>query len=162
MIGTIAFAYLFVFVVYQIYEGAIWRQRSGSALAQVKVCCLMALIHYLNKCWLPISVDLWNSPESNLMANAPPVIVYDEFENCTFKITSPSTRGQPVKRCRGYCKVIVFYSMPDGYRDFVFDDQMILLMMSSWIPWYFIAVSVWHRHMILHKTFTYITSHYTG
>ena len=30
----------------------IWRQRSGSTLAQVMACCLMAPSHYLNQCWL--------------------------------------------------------------------------------------------------------------
>ena len=34
---------------------AIWRQRSGSTLAQVMVCCLTAPNHYLNQCWLIIS-----------------------------------------------------------------------------------------------------------
>ena len=33
----------------------IWRQRSGSTLAQVMACCLAAPSHYLNKCWLIIS-----------------------------------------------------------------------------------------------------------
>ena len=31
------------------------RQRSGSTLAQVMACCLMAPSHYLNQCWLIIS-----------------------------------------------------------------------------------------------------------
>ena len=31
---------------------AIWWQRSGSTLAQVMTCCLMAPSHYLNQCWL--------------------------------------------------------------------------------------------------------------
>ena len=34
---------------------AIWRQRSGSALAHVMDCCLTAPSHYLNQCWLIIS-----------------------------------------------------------------------------------------------------------
>ena len=33
----------------------IWRQRSGSTLAQVMACCLTAPSHYLNQCWLIIS-----------------------------------------------------------------------------------------------------------
>ena len=36
---------------------AIWWQRSGSTLAQVMVCCLMAPSHYLNQCWLMASSD---------------------------------------------------------------------------------------------------------
>ena len=34
---------------------AIWRQRSGSPLAQVMACCQTAPSHYLNQCWLIIS-----------------------------------------------------------------------------------------------------------
>ena len=33
----------------------IWRHRSGSTLAQVMACCLIAPSHYLNQCWLIIS-----------------------------------------------------------------------------------------------------------
>ena len=32
----------------------IWRHRSGSTLAQVMACCLMAPSHYLTQCWLII------------------------------------------------------------------------------------------------------------
>ena len=34
---------------------AIWRQRSGSTLAQAKAFCLTAPSHYLNQCWFIIS-----------------------------------------------------------------------------------------------------------
>ena len=37
---------------------AIGHHKSGSSLAQVMVCCLMAPSHYLNKRWLLIS-DVW-------------------------------------------------------------------------------------------------------
>ena len=40
---------------------ALWRQRSGSTLAQVMACCLTAPIHYLNQCWLIISNVQWHS-----------------------------------------------------------------------------------------------------
>ena len=36
------------------YDG-IWQHRSGSTLAHVMACCLMAPSHYLNQCWLIIS-----------------------------------------------------------------------------------------------------------
>ena len=36
---------------------AIWRHRSGLTLSQVMACCLMAPSHYLNQCWLNISVS---------------------------------------------------------------------------------------------------------
>ena len=35
-------------------SNTIWRWRSGSTLAQVMACCLMAPSHYLNLCWLII------------------------------------------------------------------------------------------------------------
>ena len=38
---------------------AIWRQRSGTTLAQVMDCCLTAASHYLNQCWLIIKKVLW-------------------------------------------------------------------------------------------------------
>ena len=46
---------------------AIWRHRSGSTLAQVMACCLTALSHYLNQCWLIISKVLWHSSEGIIM-----------------------------------------------------------------------------------------------
>ena len=36
-------------------SNAIWRHKSGSTLAQVMACCLTALRHYLNQCWLIIN-----------------------------------------------------------------------------------------------------------
>ena len=39
----------------------IWWQWSGSTLAQVMACCLMAPSHYLNQCWLIISEVQWHS-----------------------------------------------------------------------------------------------------
>ena len=40
---------------------AIWRQRSGTTLAQVMACCLAAPCHYLNQYWLIISEVQWHS-----------------------------------------------------------------------------------------------------
>ena len=40
---------------------AIWRQRTGSTLAQVMPCYLTAPSHYLNQCWLIISEVQWHS-----------------------------------------------------------------------------------------------------
>ena len=48
---------------------AIWRQRSGSQLAQVMACCLTAPSHYLNQVWLMISEVLWHSPDRNFAEN---------------------------------------------------------------------------------------------
>ena len=46
---------------------AIWGQRSGSTLAQLMACCLMAPSHYLNQCWLITSKVLWHSSEGNFI-----------------------------------------------------------------------------------------------
>ena len=48
---------------------AIWRHRSGSTLAHVMACCLMAPSHYLNQCWLVINKVQWHSPKSNFTRN---------------------------------------------------------------------------------------------
>ena len=37
---------------------AIWWHRSGSTLAQVMACCLTAPSHYLNQCWLIMSIKV--------------------------------------------------------------------------------------------------------
>ena len=47
----------------------IWRHNSGSTLAQVMACCLMAPSHYLNQCWLIISNVEWHSSEGKFTRN---------------------------------------------------------------------------------------------
>ena len=47
----------------------IWWHRSGSTLAQVMACCLMAPSHYLNQSWLIISKVLWHSSEGNFIGD---------------------------------------------------------------------------------------------
>ena len=44
---------------------AIRQHRSGSTLAQVMACCLMAPSHYLSRYWLIIIEVLWHSPLGN-------------------------------------------------------------------------------------------------
>ena len=44
---------------------AIWRQRSGSTLAQVMAWCHQATSHYLSQCWLIIGKVKWDSSDSN-------------------------------------------------------------------------------------------------
>ena len=43
----------------------IWPHKSGSTLAQVMACCLMAPSHYRIQCWLTISKVQWHSSECN-------------------------------------------------------------------------------------------------
>ena len=76
----------------------IWPHKSGSTLAQVMACYLMAPSHYLNQCWLIISAVLWHSTLSNLTVSAWALIRYNEFHKYTFKITAISPRDQWVNR----------------------------------------------------------------
>ena len=48
----------------------LWRQKSGSTLAQVMAFCLAAPSRYLNQCWLTISGVLWLAPESNFIGSS--------------------------------------------------------------------------------------------
>ena len=66
---------------------AIWQYESGSTLAQVMACCLMAPSHCLNQCQFLISEALWHSTESNVTVNAQATILYQGFENYIYKIT---------------------------------------------------------------------------
>ena len=56
-----------IVVILKLPSDTIWRQRSGSTLARVMACCLMAPSHYLNQCWLIISKALWHSSEGIIM-----------------------------------------------------------------------------------------------
>ena len=48
-------------------SNTIWWHRSGSTLAQVMACCLMAPSHYLNQCWLIISKVQLHSSEGTFI-----------------------------------------------------------------------------------------------
>ena len=56
---------------------AVRPHRSWSTLAQVMACCLMAISHYLNQCWLLTSEVLLHSSESDFMANAQATMLYN-------------------------------------------------------------------------------------
>ena len=64
----------------------IWRHRSGSTLAQVMACCLMAMTCcltapdlYLNQCWLLISEVLWHLPVMNSTLNPKPLFYFPNY-----------------------------------------------------------------------------------
>ena len=59
-------------------------------------CCLTAPSHYLNQRWLRINMVLWHSPKSNFTVVNQATILYNQFENYTFKIraTSPGPLSQ--------------------------------------------------------------------
>ena len=42
-----------------------WWHRNSSTLGQVMACCLMAPSHYMNQCWIIISVVQWFSSAGN-------------------------------------------------------------------------------------------------
>ena len=73
---------------------AIWRWRSWSTLVQVMTCCLMALNHYLNHCWLIISKVLWHSSEDIIIRKFEDTNQKSKTEDYIFKITLRSSRGQ--------------------------------------------------------------------
>ena len=78
---------------------AMWRRRSGSVLAHVMACNLMALSHDLNQCW-PIteSIVLWPSIEINFAARAQDINSSIVFENWASKMTTKYPRDQWVKQ----------------------------------------------------------------
>ena len=72
----------------------IWRHKSGSTLAQVMACCLMAPNHYLNQCWLIISKVQWHSSECNFIRETSATSHWNQLENYLSKILFKSPRGQ--------------------------------------------------------------------
>ena len=60
---------------------SIWQHRSWSPMAQEMACCLMAPSHYLNQCWLFISVILWHPLKSTFTWSAQDTVLYNEFEH---------------------------------------------------------------------------------
>ena len=71
----------------------IWQHRSGSTLAQVMACCLMAPSHHLTQWWLLICEIFLHSPESNFTVCAQATIQYYKFENSVFLRLLPHLRG---------------------------------------------------------------------
>ena len=57
-------------------------------------CCQASPSHYLNQFWLLIINFLWHPHESNFMASTQATILYNEFENCIFRISTTSPRGK--------------------------------------------------------------------
>ena len=73
---------------------AIWCYRSGTTLAQVIACCLMAPSHYLNQCWLIMSKVRWHSSKGNFARDTSSINYQNHFENYFSKISPKSPRGQ--------------------------------------------------------------------
>ena len=65
-IGCLIYGYLLEGDFNSLWPGdAIWWHRSGSTLAQVMACCLMAPSHYLNQYWLVTSKVQWHLSKGN-------------------------------------------------------------------------------------------------
>ena len=60
---------------------AIWRQRSGSTMAQVMACCLTAPGHYLNQCWLIINKVEWHSSKGEFTRDTSAINHWNYLEN---------------------------------------------------------------------------------
>ena len=73
---------------------AIWRQRSGSTLAQVMACCLAAPSHYLNQWWLIISRVQSHSYEGSFIRDTSAIDHYNQLENYSSQIYFEPPRGQ--------------------------------------------------------------------
>ena len=94
------FAQLSICVNLRAPTEAIWQHRSRSTMAQVMDCCQAAPSHYLNQFWLLIINFLWHPHESNFMASTQATILYNDFENCIFRISATSPRGKWVNSLR--------------------------------------------------------------
>ena len=64
---------------------ATWRHRSGSRLAQVMACCLMAPSHYLSQCWLIISKVPWHSSLGIIIRRSEVIDQWNRVENFILK-----------------------------------------------------------------------------
>ena len=71
--------------------------RSGSTLAQIMACCLMAPNHYLQQCRLLITKAQGHSSDGSFTRDAPAINNWNKFENYLFKFPFKSPRDQWVK-----------------------------------------------------------------
>ena len=67
---------------------------SGSTLAQVMACCLMAPSHYLNQCWLIICKVQWHLSEGAFTMDTSAMNHLNSPENYLSEISSKLPRGQ--------------------------------------------------------------------
>ena len=72
---------------------AIWRQISGSTLAEVLACCLVAPSHYLKQCWLIISKVKWHSSMGNLTRDISALNHWNYLKNQVPKMPFKFPRG---------------------------------------------------------------------
>ena len=90
----------------------IQQHSTWSTLAQAMVCCPTAPSHYLNQCCLLISAILRHSPKINFAASVRATILYNAFENHTFKSATTSPKSQ-------WFKVPLRGEWPKWYHEFL-------------------------------------------
>ena len=66
----------------------IWGHRYWSILAQVMACCLTAPSHYLNQCWLIISMHPWRLSKGNFPRDTPAVNLENQLQFASIKFLS--------------------------------------------------------------------------
>ena len=62
----------------------IWQHRSGSTLAQIMACCLMAPSHYLKQCWIINSKVHWHS---SILRSISPELLEPSLTKISLKVT---------------------------------------------------------------------------
>ena len=119
---------------------AIWRQGSGSTLAQVMAYCLTAPSHYLNQCWLIIRKVQWYSSEDNFTSNISAINHWNKLENYLYKSPLKTPRGQWVNK--GGPLMMSFKIANEFLRNLwsppvlIFIDQISKSMIKIWSsPW---------------------------
>ena len=79
------------------FSDTMWRHKFMSTLAQIMACCLTAPSHYLNQCWLIISMVPWHSPKGYFTRNTSAINNENELEMHLSNISLKFPRGQWVK-----------------------------------------------------------------
>ena len=122
---------------------AIWRQKTGSTLAQVMTCCLASPSHYLKQCWLFISKDMWHSCEHSFTIDTSAINHRNWLQNYFSEISLKSPRSQWVKSdialLLHVAKCVLRSPMPSicyhSAKDINIPIRVVLLMTSSWFVW---------------------------
>ena len=87
-----------------------WQLKSGSTLAQVMACSMMAPSLSLNQCWLNISMVLCHSPKEDSNGNAGESNQCDLLGNYTFKI-----KPHPPEDTELMFKIHIVYKIKDTH-----------------------------------------------
>ena len=103
----------------------IWRQRSGSTLAQVMACCLTAPGHYLNQSWLIISKVKWHSSKSKFTRDISITEIILKIKYLKFHSNFPGANELNV------LMVIKCYDREEQLGDYILKHSFIPLVFSD-------------------------------